>query len=143
MKSIRTEITINATPSKVWNILMDFPRHTEWNPFMQIEGEAIVGSRLKNTMHLEGQKPQVFRPEVLEVVPEKTFRWEGHLFFKGLFDGEHYFQLEPIAEGNTRLIHGENFRGLLVIPLLKMIGEQTREAFERMNRALKEKCELI
>lgn len=120
---------------------MDFPRHAEWNPFMQIEGEAKVGSRLKNTMHLEGQKPQVFRPEVLEVVPEKSFRWEGHLFFKGLFDGEHYFQLEPLAEGGTRLVHREHFRGLLVAPLLWMIGEQTREAFLKMNKALKARSE--
>lgn len=141
MKSIRTEITIDAAPSTVWNTLMDFADYENWNPFIHVTGCAEVGSRLANTIFLEGRKPQVFQPEVLAVVPEQEFRWEGHLFVRGLFDGEHYFQLEALPGGKCRLIHGENFRGLLAGMILGMIGEQTRQGFEKMNQALKERCE--
>jgi hypothetical protein len=144
MKSIRTEIVINARPERVWRVLTNFAAYPEWNPFIiRVEGAAIAGSRLRNTMQLEGQKEQIFRPKVLEVVPGKSFRWEGHLFFKGLFDGEHYFLLEALEEGATRLVHGENFRGILAGPLLRMIGKQTREGFLKMNEALKERCEQL
>ena len=143
MKSIRTEIIINAKPSIVWTNLMDFANYPNWNPFIHITGQAQLGSQLENTIFLEGQKPQVFRPTVLEIERHKVFRWEGHLFIKGLFDGEHYFRLEAIEGGKTRFIHGENFRGLLSTMIYKMIGEKTKEGFEKMNLGLKQQCEQL
>ncbi|MCB0705424.1 MAG: SRPBCC domain-containing protein [Saprospiraceae bacterium] len=136
MKSIRTEICIDAPVSKVWECLMDFESYPEWNPLVHIQGKPIVGTKLTNKMYLEGQKEQVFQPTVLEMVPEKRFRWEGHLFVKGLFDGEHYFELQPEGENMTLLVHGENFRGLLVPLIMKMIGDKTIAGFEAMNQAL-------
>jgi hypothetical protein len=141
MKNIQTEIEIQASPAKVWSVLMDFDQHASWNPFIHIEGQPIVGSKLKNTMYLNGQKPQIFHPVILEITEEKIFRWEGNLLFKGLFDGEHYFKLEPASKGGTKLIHGENFRGILSGLLLRMIGDPTKASFIRMNEALKGRCE--
>lgn len=141
MKNLETNITLSATPQQVWAVLMDFEKYPEWNPFIKIEGRPVVGSQLRNTMMLEGRSPQVFKPKVLVVKEAGEFRWLGKLFVSGLFDGEHYFRLEPIDENTTRLVHGENFRGILVGPLLRMIGEDTRASFERMNMALKQRVE--
>ena len=138
MKSIRTEIIIQAPIHKVWQELLDFEKYPQWNPFVHIKGQAQVGAQLENTMHLEGQSPQIFKPVVLKVDAETEFRWKGKLFISGLFDGEHYFLLEKIDGQSTRLIHGENFTGLLVRPLLGMIGAKTEAGFERMNLGLKE-----
>ena len=142
MKYIRTEIIINAPVSTVWDTLMDFKNYPTWNPFIHITGKAQAGQQLENTIFLEGQKPQVFKPTVLEVIPQKILRWEGHLFIKGLFDGEHYFQLEAIGQQQTKLIHGENFRGILSTLVLKMVDSATEDGFNKMNKALKEQCEV-
>ncbi len=142
MKNIRTEININAPIETVWSILMDFKNHPNWNPFIHITGTAEVGQQLENTIFLEGQKPQVFKPRVLAVEQEKMLRWEGNLLIKGIFDGEHYFQLEKINFNQTKLIHGENFKGILSNLLLKMIGEATENGFIKMNQALKAQCEM-
>lgn len=142
MKSIRTEININAPIETVWSILMDFKNYPNWNPFIHITGKAAIGQQLENTIFLEGQKPQVFKPTVLAVEQEKELRWEGNLLVKGIFDGEHYFQLEKISTNQTRLIHGENFNGILSGLLLKMIGEATENGFTKMNQALKAQCEM-
>ncbi len=141
MKNIQTEIIINSPVSKVWNTLMDFEKYADWNPFVQIKGEAKKGAQLENTMNIEGQKPQTFKPTILECKSEEEFRWEGHLFVKGLFDGEHYFLLESISENKTKIIHGENFRGILSNMILNMIGEKTKAGFIKMNEALKDRCE--
>ena len=69
------------------------------------------------------------------------FRWRGKLWLKGLFDREHYFRLEALESNKTLFIHGERFSGLLVAPLMKMIGENTKRGFEQMNEALKMKVE--
>ncbi|MCC6460693.1 MAG: SRPBCC domain-containing protein [Saprospiraceae bacterium] len=137
MKSIRTEITIQAPASTVWAILMNFEQYPNWNPFMTIKGEPRLGSRLENAITLAGQPPQVFKPVIIELSPGHSFRWLGHLWVKGLFDGEHYFELEPIGPQQTRLVHGEHFGGLLRGLILRLIAEKTVQGFENMNAALK------
>lgn len=141
MQNIETKIIINAAVGQVWKILTNFEAYSEWNPFIHSEGKAVEGTRLKNTMHLEGQKPQVFKPRILEVKENAILRWEGNLFFKGLFDGEHYFKLKAINANQTELTHGENFRGILVGPIMRMIKDATQKGFETMNQALKKRTE--
>jgi hypothetical protein len=81
-----------------------------------------------------------FKPTVLSVRPERELRWLGHLFVPGIFDGEHYFLLEPIGENRTRLTQGEKFSGLL-IGLLSNTLAATSAGFKAMNTALKQQAE--
>ncbi|MEL6863085.1 MAG: SRPBCC domain-containing protein [Bacteroidota bacterium] len=135
---IKTSIDIPAPKAMVWKHLMDFDRYPEWNSFLQIKGVPKVGAQLENTIFLEGQPPQVFRPKVLEVKTEQSFRWLGHLWIPGLFDGEHYFELKALSEDHTHLVHGEKFKGLLRRPILWMIKSATIRGFEQMNEGLKQ-----
>lgn len=142
MKTLKTEITINASISKVWNILMNHENYADWNPFVKsISGGVQPGNRLAVTLQPEGGNPMNFTPLVIKNEKEKEFRWLGKLFIKGLFDGEHFFYLERIDEHTTLFIHGENFRGILVGVLMGMIGENTLKGFEAMNVALKQRAE--
>lgn len=142
MKNLETEITINANSQEVWKVLMDHQEYSEWNPFIKhISGNTTQGENLKVTIQPEGKDPMDFTPIVLINQQEKEFRWLGHLFVKGLFDGEHYFQLETIGPNKTKFIHGENFSGLMSGALLKMIGDNTLNGFRSMNEALKAKVE--
>jgi hypothetical protein len=61
------------------------------------------------------------------------------LLIAGIFDGEHYFLLEPIGESQTRLRHGEKFSGLLV-GLLSGALSATEAGFTAMNMALKQQA---
>jgi hypothetical protein len=142
MKSLETAITIDASTKQVWQILMDHEKYGEWNPFIkQISGDASLGKSLSVTIQPDGKDPMKFTPAVLRNEQEVEFRWLGHLFVKGLFDGEHYFRLEDMGSNKTRLIHGEHFSGLMAGALLKMIGDNTRKGFDAMNLALKERVE--
>ncbi|HMQ50442.1 MAG TPA: SRPBCC domain-containing protein [Saprospiraceae bacterium] len=142
MRSISTEIIIEASASKVWQVLMDHQSYPKWNPFIRsISGAPEVGKTISAHIQPEGQKAMHFQPLVLVHEPEKEFRWKGKLFISGLFDGEHFFRLEQMGADKTRFVHVENFTGLLVPPLLAMIGDSTRQGFEAMNRALKEQAE--
>ena len=144
MHHLETEILIEATPQELWNVLMDFESYPDWNPFItSIEGNVQVGQSITVFLQPPGQKVSTFSPKVLVVNPQKEFRWEGKLLIKGLFDGQHYFQIEPVGDNQTRFIHGEYFKGLLVAPLMRMIGEATRLGFEAMNQALAERVESI
>lgn len=139
--AIRTEIIINASKEKVWEILTDFEKYDQWNPFIiEVQGEAVAGSRLRNTM-LNGESKMVFKPKVLKVEKYRYFDWLGSLFFKGLFDGHHQFVLEEIGPNQVKLKHSESFSGILSGMILKKIGEDTRNSFVKMNQALKKVAE--
>jgi hypothetical protein len=141
-KTIQTEILINAKAEVIWNILMDFKNFPSWNPFIQeIEGNPEVGNKIKVRIKPPGKKGMVFRPIVLEHEQNKAFRWKGSLLVKGIFDGEHFFELEPVSEQSTRLIHGEHFTGMLVNLLWKSLEPSTKEGFLQFNEALKRKAE--
>lgn len=142
MKNLETSILINSSAQTVWNILLDFEKYPDWNPFIQtVKGQPIVGTKLVTSILLPGQKAQQFEPEVKVCKTAKEFRWLGKLFVKGLFDGEHYFLLEPVGKQQVKFIHGENFSGLLVSPIMALIGTSTKQGFELMNQALKQQAE--
>lgn len=142
MKSIETQITIEAGPDQVWAVLMDFESYPHWNPFLiSVKGSPVVGKQLDNEIKTSEKKVMRFQPEVLVVEEQREFRWKGKMFVKGLFDGEHYFRLKQNRDGSTALLHGENFTGILTGLIMKMIGEDTVKGFEAMNQALKVRVE--
>lgn len=141
MRSIRTEIIINASKEQVWQLLTAFSEYKLWNPFIvEVQGEALAGTRLRNTLK-SGNKNIVFKPCLLEVEPTRKLTWLGHLFIKGLFDGKHFFEIEELGPNQVKFIHGEEFTGILSNMILNKIGDETRENFVKMNEALKERAE--
>ena len=87
-------------------------------------------------------KTAKFRPRVLRVSPARQIRWLGKLGPGGFFDGEHYFVLEPQADGTTVLTHGERFTGVLV-PVMKSMLADTEQGFNAMNNALEGRLKLL
>jgi hypothetical protein len=142
MRELRTEIEIEAPPERVWQVLTDFERYPEWNPqIRRIAGPREVGARLEFEGAMDGGRTMKFRPRLLVVEPPRELRWLGQLLMRGLFDGEHQFQIVPLGPGTVRFHQNERFRGLLVPLLIALIGKSTRRGFERMNQALKERAE--
>jgi hypothetical protein len=141
-KQLRTHIDIHASPERVWQILTDFAAYPQWNPFMpQASGSARRGQRLTIRLQPAGGRGTTFRPTVLEADPGKRLRWIGHLLVPGVFDGEHSFTIQPLGDGQVRLVQQEDFRGLLVPLLARSLDRRTLPAFEQMNQALKRRAE--
>ena len=142
MQEIRTEIEIKAPVITVWSILTDFSRHAEWNPFIrEISGELRRGAQLQVNLGPPGKRAMKFKPIVQSVEPEKAFRWLGHLFIPGLFDGEHIFELETAGKNTTRFIQREKFNGILVGIFRKSLDTDIKSGFITMNEALKREAE--
>lgn len=141
MKNLQTEIIINATPQQLWAVLTDFEKFNEWNPFiLSIQGQPIVGTQLRVELK-NGNSTSVFKPKVLVAETNKAFEWLGSLPIPGIFNGNHYFRIEDLGNGQVKFIHGENFSGLLAGVIMKSIGTQTQNCFIAMNKALKNRVE--
>ena len=142
MKELYSEIEIEATDERVWQILTNFADFPQWNPFLrQASGEIEVGAKIEVEIQPPDGSAMTFKPTVIRVAPEQELRWLGRLLLPGVFDGEHYFELSPLGEGRTRFVQREQFRGLLVPLLWKSLETNTRRGFEAMNTALKKRAE--
>ena len=139
---LHTEIAIEATPDRVWEILTDFAAYPSWNAFIPcISGPGTVGSRLDLQMRPPGGRGMQLRPTLLAAAPSQELRWLGQLGVPGLFDGEHRFRIEPLGTNRVRFVQEERFTGLLAPLVLRFIESGTRRGFEAMNQALKVRAE--
>lgn len=135
--SIETSTTIDASPHEVWAVLTDFEEYGDWNPTLTgMRGELREGETL--TFSNDGMD---FAPTVLEVVPDRLLRWEGHVGVVGIFDGEHSFTLEEQDDGSTKFTQSELFRGVAVLFMTDMLRDETAPSFHAMNAALRERVE--
>jgi len=142
MKSIETEIVIQAPAEQIWNVLTGFEDYSEWNPFItSIGGSLVQGKSLEVTMEIEPGKANTFNPLLLSVIPRKKICWRGKYLAKWIFQGTHYFILEKTDNGETHFIHGETFSGIMVNNYMKRKGGMVREKFIALNKALKERAE--
>lgn len=138
-KQIITSIKINASAAEVWQILTEFQRYPEWNPFIKsLTGEVQVGNKIKVQL-----PSATFKPTVLRMDKNKEFKWLGSLLFKGIFDGEHKFLPTENKDGTTTFKQSENFTGILVPLFAKSLDKNTSVGFNEMNQKLKERAESL
>lgn len=144
MLELHTEIEINAPSETVWGILWELETWAEWNPFItNVEGHASPDSRLRVTIHPPGGRAMVISPTVLEVEPLHELRWRGRLLLPGIFTGEHAFLLESDSHDGCRFVQRERFTGILIPFFKRMLTGPTKQGFEAMNQALKERAEAM
>lgn len=144
MKELYTEIEINAPKDKVWSILIDFESYPRWNPFIQsISGELKMDAKLKVVIQPPNGSKMTFKPLITGINKGSSFEWLGHLFFSGVFDGNHIFELVGLPGEKTKLIQREKFSGFLVNSFWKKLDTDTRKGFEMMNERIKQLAEEV
>jgi hypothetical protein len=140
LKEIRTEIDINASPQRVWQVLTDFERYHDWNPFIRkIEGKAVEGEKITIHITTPAGANRNYSPKVTKVMQEQELRWLGKM--PGLLSGEHIFSIEPASDNAVRLVHREVFGGLLTSFFGSSLDNDVKMGFEGMNAALKKRAE--
>lgn len=138
---LRTEVQIEAPAAKVWETLLDTASYPTWNPFIaSVEGPIAEGSEVRIVLTPPGGRESRVAPRIVTLDQECEWRWVRRVGARWLLQAEHFFRLQSVGEQCTRLIHGEDYRGLLV----KYLGTaftQTARGFVGMNQALKARVE--
>ena len=141
MRELRTEIEIAAPIAEVWSILTDFNNWKDWNPIGEASGVATLGSKLSVTMRCDdGKDGQTYLPVITNLDEPKAFRWRAVMMAGFLFTNDKVFELEEVSSG-TRLIHKEEFSGILVPLFWSKMEKGALPMLKKMNDALKVKAE--
>ncbi|MEW6649371.1 MAG: SRPBCC domain-containing protein [Chloroflexota bacterium] len=141
MKELRTEIELQATPEKVWQILTSFDKYPEWNPFIHHAiGKAEEGEKVDITFKSRA-KEMTLHCTVIKSEPNRELCWRYHVGLPFIFQGEHSFIIESAGDNRVHFINREVFTGLLVPSQAKDIDTNSRQGFEAMDKALKARAE--
>lgn len=136
---ISSSITIQASPATIWSVLLDFNQYQHWNPFiLKIKGNTEVGQQLQITIGKMN-----FSPMVQTNIAYQHFSWLGKLWFSGIFDGLHVFEIKQTDSNSCTFIQSETFKGVLVPFLKNKLQTDTLQGFHAMNRALKTRAEYL
>lgn len=140
MFEIETNITLHTSAEKVWEVLTDFEQYGAWNPFMvKVKGTAAKGKKLRVEMELADQRGFLAKPKITVCEENQELRWISRLYFKGLYDAEHYFILKEQGKHSVKLLHGEKYSGSFARSLYPKLSGDNEESFRRMNQALKKR----
>lgn len=141
-------IDIDAPPERVWEVVLDFSRYGEWNPFIvraELAGPPRIGAALGLQVRWNDGTTVRSGERITELVaPAEPGGARLVYCFTGWLHGLHLVraarvqQLHALGAGRTRYWTREEFRGLLTfaLPLAKI-----RDGFERHARALKARAE--
>ena len=141
MKEVVTEIEINASPEHVWEILTDFAAYGKWNPFLyRVIGEANLDTQVRTFVKTLGRETKL-NCHIITLEPNRELCWSWHIFWPGLYSGEHSFTIAPLDGNRVRFVNREVFSGLLVPLFRKTLDRDTASGFKAMDQALKTRAE--
>ncbi|MEW9517755.1 SRPBCC family protein [Streptomyces tubercidicus] len=142
-RSIETAVDIDAPLDKVWDVIVDFDRYGEWNPFiLEARGKAEAGQKLWLRMQRPAKADEeVHTPTVTVVEKDRHLQWSGIIRHAMVFRARHEFLLEE-RESGVRLRQREDFGGL-TMPLAGGMVWRIEEGFLLMNAALKVRAESL
>ena len=143
MKRVRTQLDLPASAEDAWAVLSDLSGWSGWNPVIpKIEGDGRVGGTVAFDIVVEPGRPMKLNAKFSEWEAPRAIAWGAGI--PGVFGGEHFLRLEPRGDGRCRILHGEDFRGL--VPTLLFGAKRIRsieEAYARMNEALAKELERV
>src|SRR5262245_57436469 len=139
-REIASEIEIETDARKVWDILVDFRRYSEWNPFIPwVRGTPVAGATIRFVFQLTRGLPIPACARIFKADAPLELRWAGGI--PGLLRAEHYMVLEALTASRTRLRHGEIFTGVLVPFAWLVLARAGPREYRDTNQALKQRAE--
>lgn len=137
MKSFATSIHIDASAERVWAILADGARWTDWNTTIdRFEGRIAPGETVK--LHVKANPGRAFPVRVAALAAPNSMTWTGGMPL-GLFKGERVFTITPEGTGVSFSMR-EQFTG----PLSVLIGRSIPDlqpSFDEFAASLKKAAE--
>ena len=142
MRELRTEIQILSNPHKVWEILIDLPGWSNWNPIVnKIEGNLEEGAELFITMSdAKGSDGRSYKSIITAIDEKKRFSFIATMMAKSIFSAERVIELKD-SQGGTLFIQREIYNGLIVPLFWKKLNKDALPMLNSMNKALKKKVE--
>lgn len=139
MTEISATTQIAASPEQVWAVLADLASYPRWNPlFREASGQLGAGNKITlKSVHPVNGRTMTVKVSVLAAEPSQGTTVE----IQPARHHQRRAQLHPDpADGGTRLVQTENFRGLLGHFSAKTTSRY-QASTQALNDAIKQRAE--
>ncbi|VDC05177.1 unnamed protein product [Peniophora sp. CBMAI 1063] len=161
--SVSSSIVIDAPPSVVWKVILDFPAYKEWNSFVRAQVQldqskkpladqsvpVELGSFLRLSVHLpptmDDSVSFTHSDEIVTELDSSNFRvaWRFLPPIPGILNAERWQQLTATDGGKTKFETKETFRGPVAYVVRWMLRDKLQGAFETYADDLKKRSESL
>lgn len=137
-KSVHHEITVNAPPAKVWQVITDTESYSEWNPVMlSADATPSLGAKVTYKYRQEPGKVYDIPATVKAMEAEKLLNQAGGM--PGFLTYNHRYELVHLNNGeSTKVIIHEDYRGIGV-PFWN--PDAVGASYGRLKEAIKARAE--
>ncbi|MEM7134153.1 MAG: SRPBCC domain-containing protein [Chloroflexota bacterium] len=137
--AVHTEIEIDASPQKVWQVLTDFEKIGEWSPALRgLRGELKDGAKVECDYFWSGKVNKLTHTLIVE--DGVMFGWSDPVI--PLTKDYHVYKVSPIGDGQRTLFaQTDRITGLLSPIIAKSFTAQMLETYTEFNQCLKERVE--
>ncbi len=133
-----TSISIDASPTQIWDILTEAEAYPEWDPGMiRLEGKIAHGEKI--TAYTKISPDRAFPVTVTEFQPGQKMTWASKMPL-GLFKGERTFVITENDAGGSDFYMQEEFGGIL-LPLIGRTIPDLQPSFDNFAAGLKSRAE--
>lgn len=139
LPTVRVELVIPAPRRAVWDVLVDFARYPEWNPFtVGVETTGRIGDPVRLDVLLGGRRMKM-RERMRVNEPMHRIGWGLYILGGWVLDCTRVQELEDAGDGQTHYVCHESFRGFSVPLFFSRYRGAMQDGFEAAARALKER----
>lgn len=143
MFTIDRTLDIDAPKTLVWEVLTDFARYGEWNPFVPVaKCDFRAGGAIEMEVKLR-DKPQFQREWINSVTPGEGFSYSMKAVPLGTLRSLRVQKLEALGENRTRYTSHFEIAGWLQPLVTGIFGAGMRTGFEGMALGLKRRAEAL
>lgn len=136
-RDVLTEIELDAPIGKVWSLLSDVDSWDTWTSIFNFKMANLKPGGRALLLAKVGPAPAPLPVKFDVVEKERELRWHGGV--PGVVYGSHFLKLEKVDASRTRLIHGEEFSGLVINASWGLLGKQLPAAYKAFNRHLQKR----
>jgi ribosome-associated toxin RatA of RatAB toxin-antitoxin module len=140
--TLTEERIINATPTQVYQALINVNNYHLWNPWIrQAEGIARVGSNVKVAIDLGRNRLEHYDHNILACESDRYFAWEDKGWFTLFAKGSRHRYLQLTEEGSTHYKVELTIQGVFANVAHKKFGRAMAKGLASEADGLKKFCE--
>ncbi|GAA5084672.1 SRPBCC domain-containing protein [Nocardia iowensis] len=140
---IDATVEIDAPAELVWQVIIDFPRYGEWNPFVsECRSSLVPGEPIDMLVHL-GPRPRRQREWIRSHTPGRELSYAMKPVPLGALHSLRSHTVTPLEDGRARYESHFELAGWLSPVVVALLGKRLQRGFASMTAGIKEQAESL
>jgi hypothetical protein len=136
------KVSINASAETVWNILTDFEKYSQWNPFTyKVEGKLVIGEPVTLYVQMKENDKRVQKEEVCIIDKPERLSWNMKMGSSIILAAQRDQFIEVIDANSCTYETTDSFQGLLTPVVMGLFKQHIESGFNKLAQKLKERAE--